>query len=440
MNPTEYLLSLAHHGIKLGLDNISHLLREAGDPHLSYPTVHVAGTNGKGSVVAMLHAMLRAAGYRVGRFTSPHLMDLRERFVVDGEQISPEALAENTTYFREIMEGMDASPTFFEVTAAIAFRWFQQEQVDVALIEVGLGGRLDATNVVQPVASVITSIDLEHTEYLGDTLAAIAGEKAGILKEGVPGVIGECRAEPLGAIEATAQALGVPLRVICNQDFAPGSSSRQSSTRSRANFAYAISGPPWQQRFNYQGTRFTLHNVQLSLAGAYQGQNAAVAVATAETIATHFPNLNSHAVVQGLGRARWPGRLERVLDSPPVIIDVAHNVAGARQLAASVQRAIVLLGVASDKNAGEMIAQLAPVAERLILTEFEGERALPVAALAAAAGQHAHVVEPNLRQAITRGMQAAWQECPLIITGSIYLAGQARELLMKEYGARPLEV
>ena len=440
MDPDAYLMGLAQRGMKFGLGNIEHLVREAGNPHLAYPTIHVAGTNGKGSVCAMLHAMLRAAGYRVGRFTSPHLIDLRERFVVDETMMPAEALAENVAYFQPIAEAMAHPPTFFEVTAAIAFRWFQQEQVDVAIIEVGLGGRLDATNVVQPVATVITNIDLEHTAYLGDTLAAIAREKAGILKAGIPGIVGECRTEPLEAIEAVAREVGATLRVICAEDYTPGGGIRRVTGRGRSGFSYGVSGTPWQQRFSFQGSSITLHNVPLALAGAYQGQNAAMAVAAAETIASHFPNLRAHAVVAGLGNARWPGRLERVLESPPVIIDVAHNVAGARQLALNVPRAVVLLAVASDKDARGMIAHLSPIAERLILTQFDGDRALPVAALGAAAEGYSHELEPDLRRAITAGMKAAWQDCPLLITGSIYLAGQAREILVQTYGARALQV
>ena len=191
MSPRDYLASLEFHGIKLGLENIQLLLRAAGNPQHAYPTLHVAGTNGKGSVVAFLASILRAAGYRVGRFTSPHLIDVTERFLVDDVPISNAALEENIEYFRTLSDGLPNPPTYFELCTAIAFRVFEQQKVDVAIIEVGMGGRYDSTNVVAPLVSVITNIAFDHQKYLGDTLAAIAAEKAGIIKPGVPVVTGE---------------------------------------------------------------------------------------------------------------------------------------------------------------------------------------------------------------------------------------------------------
>ncbi len=416
----EYLLGLTLHGIKLGLQNIRFLMEQAGNPQAAYPTAHVAGTNGKGSVVAMLQAMLRASGCRVGRFTSPHIIDLPERFQIDGVCIAEDALSENTAFFRRCAAGMEPPPTFFELNSAIAFRWFAQERVDAAVIEVGMGGRLDSTNIITPLACAITNIDLEHTQYLGGTLEEIAFEKAGTLKPGVPAATGERREGPLNIIRARARELAAPLRVLGE------------------DFSYMLSGPVWRQSFSYRSESLALKEVPLGLAGRYQGENAAIAVAVAEQLRPHFPGLTDAAIARGLSEARWPCRLERILETPPVIIDVAHNVAGARRLAENIGRCVVVLAVASDKDAAGMIEALAPLSGSLILTEFNGKRALPLETLCSAAQGRPHAALPDLPAAIARGIELASQEMPLLITGSIYTAGEARQILTDRYGALPL--
>jgi dihydrofolate synthase/folylpolyglutamate synthase len=416
-----YLDTLAMHGIKLGLDNIQALLAAADHPQASYPTVHVAGTNGKGSTLALLQAMLCAAGYRTGRFTSPHLLDVTERFQIDGVSIPESALAENIAFFREAAQALPHPPTFFELNTAVAFRYFAQQQVDIALIETGMGGRLDSTNVLTPVVTAVTNIDLEHTAYLGDTLAAIAGEKAGIFKPGVPAVTAETQPEALDVIRHRAALLHCPLEELGR------------------DFSFTLHGPPWDQRITYNSAGLSLHEAPLGLAGRYQGANAAVALALAERLAPRFPRLDNAALLQGLATAHWPGRLERVLDDPPVIIDVAHNVAGARQLTGIFNTAVIIMAVAADKDAAGMIALLAPMAEPLILTTFHGTRALSVDALSAAAAHHPHRTAPSLREAIAMAWPLATAARPLLITGSIFAAGEARQILMDEYGAPPLQ-
>lgn len=416
----EYLFGLSLHGIKLGLRNIQTLLGASGNPEREYPAVHVAGTNGKGSVTALLGAMLRAAGLRVGRFTSPHIIDLPERFQVDGMCISEDALARHTEFFRRAAEPLASPPTFFELNTAIAFRWFAEEGVDVAVIEVGMGGRLDSTNVIRPLVSVITNIEYEHTQYLGNTLEKIAFEKAGILKEKVPAVAGETRPGPLGVILDRAGELECGVRVLGR------------------DFQYSVRGSVWEQAFSYSSGALRIEDASLGLPGRYQGENAAVAVAAAEVLREHFPALNTKTIVQGLSEARWPCRLERVLENPPVIIDVAHNVGGARRLAETIERCVVVLAVASDKDAAGMAEVLAPHAEQMILTVFDGKRALPLDLLCRAAGDHPYVTAGNLREAIALGMKGACREIPLLITGSIYTAGEARQVLIEHYGAAPL--
>lgn len=421
VKPLDYLFALELHGVKLGLSNITHLLNRAGEPQRAYPTVHVAGTNGKGSVVAILDAILRAAGYKIGRFTSPHLCDIRERFLIDTQLIPPRELDQSIEYFRAIAETMDPSPTFFEVNTAIAFRHFQQQGVEIAIIEVGMGGRFDSTNVLTPEATCITNIALEHTRYLGNTLEAIAFEKAGIIKPSVPLVVTEIAPGPQQVILSRAEELGSPAQVI-NRDF-----------------TFEISGPSFDQSFAYDQDGLSFGPVPLALTGAYQGKNAAAAVAVAGQLRSQFPSLDQKAIERGLATAAWPCRLEKVLDDPPVIIDVAHNAAGAHELEATIDsQCIAVLAVSSDKNASAMIESLAPKADTFILTQFDGSRALPVDALCAMAGSHPYHRAEDLAAAIAMGIDMASQERPLIITGSLFTAGEARTILVEHYGAPPL--
>lgn len=420
MNPRDYLAGLEFHGIKLGLDNIRLLLEAASNPHRDYPVVHVAGTNGKGSVVAILDAILRAAGCTVARFTSPHLVDVEERFLIDGIPMPADSLDAQIAYFKSIADTMPNPPTYFELCTAIAFRWFSQKKVDIALIEVGMGGRFDSTNVVDPIACAITNIDLEHTAYLGTTVQAIAFEKAGIIKRNVPVVVAERQPAPLNVIlDRAAEENSAVLRI-------------------GADFHYALHGDPFAQTIDYTGSRLVIKETPLALAGRYQGDNAATALALAELLMNSYPSITRDAVYEGLASVRWPCRMERVLGDPPVILDVAHNPAGMRRLAADLPNCVVVLAVSADKAAAQMIEALDPVAEELILTQFIGNRATPVDSLRTTAGPRPHRVADSLETAIAMGLAAASEHRPLVITGSIFTAGQARQILTGHYGAPPL--
>ncbi|HOZ48334.1 MAG TPA: folylpolyglutamate synthase/dihydrofolate synthase family protein [Candidatus Hydrogenedentes bacterium] len=417
--PQEYLLSLERHGIKLGLETIGYLLDHADRPHQGYPTTHVAGTNGKGSTVAMLCAILRAAGYTVGRFTSPHLIHLNERFQIDSIPISDDALDEQIVFFRRIAEAREwLPPTFFEMNAAIAFRWFAQRRVDAAIIEVGMGGRFDATNVLNPEVAVITNIELDHMRFLGDTLEAIAFEKAGILKEGRPAVVSEMKPGPCQVILDRAQELDCPVSLLGR------------------DFTCHVEGTPLDVRFFFKSPELDIGPVPLGLAGRFQGPNAAVSTMTAWLLRQRFPNIDRGAIERGLRGVRWPCRLERVLDDPPVIIDVAHNVAGAVTLAPELPPGCILVfAVSKDKDASAMLDALAPLAHTLILTQFSGDRALPVGQLCAVANQYSHYSTPDLAEAIATGLDLASAEHPLVITGSIFTCGEARQILIERHGA-----
>ena len=415
----DYLFDLERHGVKLGLDNIRLLLDAAGNPHAGYPAVHVGGTNGKGSVAAMVEAMARAAGYTVGRFTSPHLIDVSERFLIGPEPIARPALEEQIALFRAVAEAMNPPPTFFEMNTAIAFRWFAQRRVDFALIEVGMGGRFDSTNVIDPVAVAITNIDLEHTEFLGDTPEQIAFEKAGIIKPAKPLVLGETRPGPRDVILGRADELGAAAYLLDR------------------DFRGAVSGPKLGPTFRYESASLAIGPVPLALPGDFQRENAAVAVALAERLRHRFPGIDERAIAAGLGRARWPCRLEKVLHEPPVIIDVAHNPRGAQRLAQELPPCITVLAVSRDKDAAGIVRALSPVTNTFVFSQFRGLRGLPVDALCEAAGRPGRRTA-DLKEAIRLGMELADEACPLVITGSIFAAGEARQILIDDYGAPPL--
>ncbi|NIA15507.1 MAG: bifunctional folylpolyglutamate synthase/dihydrofolate synthase [Nitrospiraceae bacterium] len=420
MTHLDYLFDLERHGVKLGLDNIRRLLDAAGQPQDRYATVHVAGTNGKGSVVAMLDAIARAAGYTVGRFTSPHLIDVSERFVVGGLPITHDALLDQIAHFRAIAETMNPPPTFFEMNTAIALRWFEQVGVDLAIVEVGMGGRFDSTNVLTPVAAAVTNIGIEHVGFLGDTLAKIAFEKAGIIKPGVPVAIGNNEPEAREVLLARAAELDSPAYMLGR------------------DFQSALEGATFDHQFRYESPGLTIGPCPLALAGAPQGENAAVAVALAERLGGRFPRLDEPAIVAGLGAARWPCRLERVLEDPPVIIDVAHNPAGARTLVRELPPCVVVLAVSSDKDAAGMVAAMDPLIHTLILTQFEGSRALPLDRLRDAAGGRPCQCVGTLPEAIEQGLALANDAQPLLITGSVFAAGEARRYLIDAHEAPPL--
>jgi dihydrofolate synthase / folylpolyglutamate synthase len=410
--PREYLAGLEFHGIKLGLENITALLRAAGDPQNAYPTVHVAGTNGKGSVLAFLDAMLRAAGYKTGRYTSPHLIDVSERFLVSGVPIPDGGLDAAIELFRGIAGKTSINPTYFEMVTAIAFNWFAKNSVDIGLIEVGMGGRFDATNVLHPAVTAITPIDFDHMQYLGHTLEAIAFEKAGILKPSVPVVVGETRDPARTTVLARAQDVGAPV-IALGTGFTFDAGSNGS--------------------FRFQSSSFEIECGSLGLAGAHQHRNAAVACALALQLLERFPALTREAMVTGLREARWPCRLEQVLDSPPVIIDAGHNPAAMKAVLQSFPRCIAVLAVSGDKDAGPMVRAVERVADRLLLTQYQGRRAMPAEALAGHVSLRPYEICPDVPAAIDRAMQDA--NLPVFIAGSIFTAGEARRYLIERYGA-----
>jgi dihydrofolate synthase/folylpolyglutamate synthase len=397
---------------KLGLDRIRLLLRRLGDPQLACSYVHVAGTNGKGSVSAMVEAGLRGAGIRTGLFTSPHLVEPAERIQISDEPVSEDEFAgafDEVHHAADRMMGageLDLHPTYFESVTAMAFLLFRARGVETAVMEVGLGGRLDATNVIVPRLSVITPIDYDHQSYLGDRIEQIAAEKAGILKAGVPAVFARQSAAAMPVLEARAAELGIP--------FEKAEDAVVSDVEITAN-----------------GSSFLLDGERIvcPLAGEHQADNAVVAALALRRLGYSR---------RGIAAARWPGRLERVAEHPDIILDGAHNSAGARALAMYIRqtwpdRKIHLVyGVMQDKPVREMTYDLFPLASSVVVTAPANTRAMPPDDLIREAVPHACVSSAsNIRAAIQMAREKAGSDGVIVVTGSLYLVGEARALLVE---------
>ena len=419
MTEREWLARLEWFGIKLGLDTIGDLTAALGHPERAYRVVHVAGANGKGSVVAMIERALRASNLRTGRYTSPHLVHLEERFAVDGRPVEPAELDRALAVVHGVVDARASAhpelpePTYFEVTTAAAFEIFRSRHVDVAVVEVGLGGRFDATNVVLPMLSVITSIDFDHEAHLGTTLAAIAAEKAGIIKPFVPVVAGSLAGEALEIVEQTAGRVQAPLH----------QAARECAVQSRAT-------GDGRREARFETPRSSYGPVTLSLRGAHQVDNAGVAVVALEYLAAAGIPLDRGAIVTGLADAHWPGRLQRVtIGERAVIVDGAHNPSGARALADYLRETHesglpIVFGVMADKAIDPMIEALAPFARPLVVTAPPGRRATPAADLAARAARamppERVIAEPD----VARALEIAWGHGrEIVVAGSLYLAG-----------------
>ncbi len=418
------LFALETFGIKLGLDNISLLCEALGHPERTFQSLHVAGTNGKGSVTAMTHAALRAAGIRAGRYTSPHLHDLAERFVIHDRPVETELLESTVADVLSCADRLRAAgaltvhPTFFEATTAAAFELFRRSEVEIGVIEVGLGGRFDATNVIHPVAGAITTIDFDHQQHLGDTLAAIAFEKAGIIKPGMTLVMGDLRPEAAAVIQRCASERGAALVEAAHD------------TRFEAT---VVAG---RARLTLKTPSSSYGPVTLGLRGEHQIGNAIVAVRLLEVAAASGIALSRAAIEQGLAAAEWPARLELLpLErGRHVLLDAAHNPEGARALAAYLtrwhpERPPLVIGVMRDKNVADIAHTLLPVVSSVIATAAPTPRAIPAGDLARhlrAAGAEDVRAEPDPMRAIDAAFEIADTIC---VAGSIFLAGAVRDEL-----------
>jgi len=415
-----YLFSLQQYGMKFGLDNIRRLMSVLDNPQDTFRSVHVAGTNGKGSTASMIESMLRTAGVTTGLFTSPHLVSFTERIRVNGREISEADVVALADEVRTAAAGIpDFSPTFFEVTTAMAFLCFRKMRVEWAVVEVGMGGRLDATNILMPEASVITGIDIDHREFLGETLHKIAGEKAGIIKQGRPVISSSQHAEVMDVLMRKAGEYGSAFYFF-GEDF---------TAEITAEDLTCI-------KIDYQGIA-AYQGLAVQLAGRHQAMNAAVAVRTIEEITRAYPALRCD-IRRGLRDVRWPGRLEFVKERPPVLIDGAHNPQAAAVLAAYLKKAlelysriILVIGVMADKDREGIMRPLLPLASEIIFTAPAYGRAASPEILAAQARGLGYFSKtaPTVSGALALAEELFTQGDLIVITGSFYTVGEAQEAL-----------
>jgi len=418
-----FLVGLQQFGWKLGLERMLRLLELLGNPQDQIPAIHIAGTNGKGSVAAALQSITSSSGYRTGLFTSPHLVDIRERMRIGPDLITKDELTDLINETKPFIEELEC--TFFEAVTAIAFLYFAQKSVDIAIYEVGLGGRLDATNVVTPEISIITNIDFDHTEHLGRTPEKIAEEKAGIIKKGVPCVIGPIHGPARKRIEE-----------ICSEK----NSKLYDSERlcSISNCSLSIDGTDFELRLDH----FIQQRVHTPLIGEHQAQNSATAVTAAWVLRQQGWHIMLDDVVLGLQEVSWPGRFEIKRKHPYLILDVAHNEPSIRQLCATLQtlfknRSIIFIaGMLQDKNYQAAAKHIIRIADKLIVTQPRSARALPADKLIMAAtsrGFNDAMSANSVREAIKLGFEKENNEQVVCITGSHYLVGEAMEVLQNNF-------
>lgn len=413
-----FLFSLQQHGIKLGLETIRALLTRVGEPQRRYPVIHIGGTNGKGSTAAMVASMLQSAGHRVGLYTSPHLIDFRERIRVDGV-IIPEERVPVLVEALQAAAAPDLAPTFFEFTTALAFQYFAECQVDVAVLEVGLGGRFDATNVVEPIAAAITTIGLDHEAYLGSTVEAIAFEKAGIIKPAVPLIIGRLDASARHVIETRASTEAAPVFALDRE--------------------FRCEGPsPADCR--YVGIAVEYDHLSCPLRGRFQRDNMACAVALIELARERGLVVSEEAVRTGLRHVTWEGRLDIVGEAPAILVDGAHNPAAAVVLAEylaewrraqPVARIHLVVGMMRDKRPREFLAPLLPLIDSLILTQADVPRASTGSELRELLGDGIPVaqVASTPADALVCAKRSAAPSDLICVTGSLMLVGEIKALL-----------
>lgn len=406
----EWLDSLDIHSIKLGLENITELLKRLGNPQNSFKTIHVAGTDGKGSTCAMIASILEHSGVRTGLYTSPHIMEFNERIRISGEQISDDDLYVMVTVIRPIVEDMKKGGmecTFFEVTTALAFLYFKENDVDYAVVEVGMGGRFDATNVIVPEITVITKISLEHTEYLGDTVEKIAGEKAGIIKEGVPVVtVNE----------------GPAYDVIFRK------ASETNSWLVKVVEPQSVTTDGKKTMFTYKGREYTV-----GIPGKYQALNACTAIEAVMNI----PQSERFAlhITEGLKGAKWPCRMQK-MDDLPIIIDVTHTKVGSEALADDISeiygKVTVVFGVLSDKDVDGIAENLSKIASRIIVTAPISERSADPTVVEKIIKNHIRdvMVVPSVFDAFDLAMKVH-REDNILVTGSFIMAEDALKWLRK---------
>jgi dihydrofolate synthase/folylpolyglutamate synthase len=424
-----YLYGLQKHGIKLGLSNTTRLMQILGQPQKSFYTVHIAGTNGKGSTATAIASILRKNGFRVGLFTSPHLTSFTERISISGVRITEPEVIDTAAAVLASIKDTDLNPTFFEFVAAMAFYYFRHNSAEWAVVETGMGGRLDATNVVEPEVSVITNVSMDHREFLGTTLSDIAFEKAGIIKPRTPVITASRSPEVIGKITEIADGRDSKVHLF-NRDFS-GSLLAMDDRRIL---------------FDYSGGA-SYNNLSMPVSGKYQLYNACIAVRAAELLRMKGFPLSDESIRSGLQSVCLEGRLERLQDTPPVIIDSAHNPDAAASLAGSVEelfpgeKIILVAGIMDDKDIADILTPLVRIAHSLILTRARYERAASpekleriVSSLVASGTVRKPAMiaaTGSVSEALTAAASQCAEDMVILVAGSFYTTGEAKEVLVQ---------
>lgn len=417
----EYLYSLSQSGIKLGLDNTRSLLNHFGNPQLSIPTIHIAGTNGKGSTSALVESILRASGYRVGLYTSPHLIDFSERIQINRVPIDQKTLCHMVSRIRSSTEKLNLAVTFFEFTTVLAFLYFQN-RTDWNVIEVGLGGRLDATNLCNAEVSIITSISHDHTEHLGANLKEIAHEKASIIKNGGRVIANIADEEIFEVISRQSRKYNAPVQRL-GVDF-------------KAEYVSHNTG----QKINYSDKQGRLDNLELPLLGMHQVANAALAISCCLSLKTKNPCITEQTIREGLKSTRWEGRLEVVGTNPTILLDCAHNPDGVINLTRAIReyfsynRLHLVIGIMKDKPCQQMIEIISPIADRIILVKPKQERSWEPEPFKEKLNKCHKVVEiiEEIHYAMRFVRETSEPGDIICITGSIFTVAEAKQYIENE--------
>lgn len=429
----EFLDQLQFFKIKLGLNSMNRFLTQLDNPHHNLPCIHIGGTNGKGSVGATLCSILTSAGYTTGFYTSPHLSSVRERFKINDTYINKQDFARLISTIVDVLNGNQI--TYFECTTTLALLWFAEQKIDFAVLEVGMGGRLDATNVVTPLLSIITNVSMDHEQYLGDTLAQVAREKAGIIKDGIPVVSGVADDESGRVIKQTCKDHQAPL-FLFGRDFD------------------GVSHDSDHSRWQYNGlNKMILADLPLAMKGNYQVGNGSLALAAVQLLQSRGYIITQDQIRTGLALTRWPGRLEsfrlnklgKIVDSHSdslqFLLDGAHNPAGVTALKHALEddfsyaRLILVWGAMEDKDLQTILQEIAPLADTIIFTRPEYERSATPEQLQAtlpADMQKKAVLASSVEKSIDKARELATEDDLICIAGSLYLVGAARQLLVGE--------
>ena len=414
----DYLYSLARLGIKLGLENTARLLEYFGNPQLKTPTIHIAGTNGKGSTAAFVESILRASSYRVGLYTSPHIFDFRERIQVDRQLIAPEEMIHWIATLKQASEKLNLSPTFFEFSTLMAFLHFDRQKTDWNVVEVGMGGRLDSTNLCQGRVCIITPISLDHESSLGTHLSQIAQEKAAIIKHPCTVVSGSQEKEVIQVIQDRSRSHMASLLQL-GQDF-------QVEIQSHA---------PQGQVFDFKGPEIWYKGLEITLAGRHQSVNAGLAVTACTALADPF--VTEQTVRQGLKSANWSGRMEMCGTNPSLILDGAHNLDSFKKLTAflseffSHKRKIWVLGIMKDKPLAEITALISDYADYIIATQPKSDRSTPPEQIRKTFTNFTKPIDlvDEIPLALDRAYQVADPDDLIVVTGSLFTVAEAKQVI-----------